>query len=449
MIRDRRLPFASEAEFRDAERQRGLRMAERKRKARSGEEEESGRGEGAGAYKGTKHPWLDKVYVKNFLVPEKSAFVRANPYLKDVPKETRQQAVEDAIEACKAALSNVRAGNIEHFSLGFRKKKDPRWSLAVAFNAVSGSRFWPRKIKEFGQLRVAEPRHLRPHYDRELKVSKDELGRYWMLVLSAKGPARGTNEAAARVEALAESTRENQAGDRPVAAIDPGVRTRHSIYMTDGRVVDVGGGDIARVVRLCRHVDRCISALKKGEFCVSRKHVRREPGASTMRLFDHYRPAKKEQGAHVVPLDGRSRERIRAKMHRLRAKVQALKDEVDNQTVAYLVRECKAVLLPPFDTHLMATRLNHKTARAMMQWRHGAFKAKLLERAARMGVQVMVVPEAYTSKTCGACGWLHPSLGGAKTFQCRSCGVELDRDHNGARNIFLRAIRSWGVDSPE
>jgi hypothetical protein len=141
MIRDRRLPFASEAAFQEAERQRGLRLAERKRKAREGDEEASGRGEGAEAYKGTKHPWLDKVYVKNFLVPENSAFVRANPYLKDVPKETRQQAVEDAIEACKAALSNLKAGNIERFTLGFRRRKDPRWSLAVAFNAASGSRF--------------------------------------------------------------------------------------------------------------------------------------------------------------------------------------------------------------------------------------------------------------------------------------------------------------------
>ena len=75
-------------------------------------------------------------------------------------------------------------------------------------------------------------------------------------------------------------------------------------------------------------------------------------------------------------LDGRSRERIRAKMCRLRAKVQALKDEIDSQTVTYLVRECKTVLLPPFDTHRMATRLHHKTARAMMQWRHGAFKGE-------------------------------------------------------------------------
>jgi transposase len=81
----------------------------------------------------------------------------------------------------------------------------------------------------------------------------------------------------------------------------------------------------------------------------------------------------------------------------------------------------------------------------MMQWRHGTFKAKLLERAPSRGVRVMIVPEAYTSKTCRACGWMHPSLGGAKTFVCRRCNVVIDRDHNGARNILLRAIRSGDI----
>jgi putative transposase len=400
MMRDRRLPFASEAGFEEAERQRGLRFNERKR----AQAEEAGTPFVEVPYKGTMHPWLDKVYMKNFLVPEGSEFVKASPYVKDIPKETRQQAVEDAIEACKAALSNKAVGNITGFRMGFRKKKDPRWSLAVAFNAASGSRFWPRKIKSFGELKVAEPRHLRVRYGRELKISKDQLGRYWMVVMNEKGPGTQSEDASRGVAALSKLTRENQAGDKPVASIDPGVRTRHAIYMTDGRVVEVGNQDIQRIVRLCRHVDRCVSALKKGTFEISRRHCTRFPGASVMELFAHYRPAKKVQGLHVVVLDGEARNRIRQKMHHLKARIESLKNEIDDQTVSYLLRECKTVLLPPFDTHSMATRLNHKTARAMMQWRHGTFKAKLLERAPSRGVRVMIVPEAYTSKTCGACG---------------------------------------------
>ena len=53
----------------------------------------------------------------------------------------------------------------------------------------------------------------------------------------------------------------------------------------------------------------------------------------------------------------------------------------------------------------------------------------------------MIAAEHYTSKTCGECGALNETLGGKKTFLCAFCGYEADRDHNGARNILLRAIR--------
>ena len=56
------------------------------------------------------------------------------------------------------------------------------------------------------------------------------------------------------------------------------------------------------------------------------------------------------------------------------------------------------------------------------------------------------VGEAYTSRTCGLCGTLNHDLGGAKTFQCvdEHCGVQIDRDVNGARNILLRELtRRW------
>jgi hypothetical protein len=310
LIRDKRLPFASQEEFEEAEHQRGLRLNTKKRERA----EEEGLAFEEVHYKGTNHPWLDKVCVKNFLVPEKSAFVTAHPYLKDVPKETRQQAVEDAIKACKSGLSNMATGNIAGFNMSFRKKKDPRWSIAVAFNAASRGRFWCRKIKDFGELKVAEPRHLRKRYGRELKISKDELGRYWMLILNDKGPKKKTEAARPGVEALDDLIRDNQAGDKPIASIDPDVRTRHAIYMTDGRVVEVGNQDIQRVVRLCRHVDRYVSVLKKGQFQVSKKHTRRAPNATMMELFDHYRPAKQVQGSHVVQLDAGSIRGIREKM---------------------------------------------------------------------------------------------------------------------------------------
>ena len=52
---------------------------------------------------------------------------------------------------------------------------------------------------------------------------------------------------------------------------------------------------------------------------------------------------------------------------------------------------------------------------------------------------MLVVSEAYTSKTCGRCGWQHPLLGGAETFECENCGLHIGRDINASRNIYIRA----------
>jgi len=52
----------------------------------------------------------------------------------------------------------------------------------------------------------------------------------------------------------------------------------------------------------------------------------------------------------------------------------------------------------------------------------------------------MIVDESYTSKTCTKCGEQNKNLGSSKHFKCSKCGLEIDRDINGARNIYLKTI---------
>ncbi|MBT9171298.1 MAG: hypothetical protein DDT18_01672 [Actinobacteria bacterium] len=59
-------------------------------------------------------------------------------------------------------------------------------------------------------------------------------------------------------------------------------------------------------------------------------------------------------------------------------------------------------------------------------------------KAAWEGIPVVVISEAYTSKTCHRCGCLgsRPCQG---LFLCHSCGLRYSADLNGARNILKRA----------
>jgi putative transposase len=65
------------------------------------------------------------------------------------------------------------------------------------------------------------------------------------------------------------------------------------------------------------------------------------------------------------------------------------------------------------------------------------FKQLLTYKAAWEGIQVLTVPEAYTSQTCHLCGVRGHRVSG--TFSCQNCGLTVDADVNGAWNIAKRA----------
>ncbi|WPT15514.1 Putative transposase R104 [Picochlorum sp. SENEW3] len=65
----------------------------------------------------------------------------------------------------------------------------------------------------------------------------------------------------------------------------------------------------------------------------------------------------------------------------------------------------------------------------------------LIQTAERMGENVFVIGEEYTTKTCCRCGILHETLGGSKVFACKSCCFHADRDILAAFNIFLKFLK--------
>ena len=115
----------------------------------------------------------------------------------------------------------------------------------------------------------------------------------------------------------------------------------------------------------------------------------------------------------------------------------------------YLCESYKLIFLPKFTTQQMVRRatrkIKSKTARAMMTYAHFRFRQRILDKARNYeNVQVVIVNEAYTSKTCTKCGVIKANLGGAKTFKCSSCDWKGDRDINGARNIYIRSVIEAG-----
>ena len=82
----------------------------------------------------------------------------------------------------------------------------------------------------------------------------------------------------------------------------------------------------------------------------------------------------------------------------------------------------------------------NKTMRWQMgNWAFADLAAKIVYKAAEVGIPTIFVDPRDTSKTCSACG--HCERGNRKSqasFQCLSCGLSMNADANAARNIEAR-----------
>lgn len=81
--------------------------------------------------------------------------------------------------------------------------------------------------------------------------------------------------------------------------------------------------------------------------------------------------------------------------------------------------------------------IGHITNQKLHQWSHGHVRHLLTYKAERVGMQVALQEESYTSKTCPRCGHVRKSRVAGRVFRCtnRVCGWTYHRDGVGSINI--------------
>ncbi len=190
---------------------------------------------------------------------------------------------------------------------------------------------------------------------------------------------------------------ENQRID--TVSLDPGVRTFMAFYseVLHGKI---GEGDFQRIYRLCLHLDRLMSSISKSK-CKQKRRLKKAAERMRWRVYD-------------------------------------LIDDLHKKVANYLVRTFNRILIPAFETSQMVTKLVSRVSRSMLTFGHYRFKEYLKSRGQQAGCEVLEVNEAYTSKTCSYCGTQH-KISSKKRMKC-GCGTDVDRDLNGARGIYLRAL---------
>ena len=304
------------------------------------------------------------------------------------PYDVRDAAMMDVLQAYKTNFAKRKKNPSHHFKIKFRSKYAKSQAITIH------SKHWKRAgifhPKSWGKepLRAAEPLPDNLIYD--TKMIRNRLGEFYLC----------------QILPLEEVTHQPE---EKIIALDPGVRTFMTGYSPEGTIMEWGKGDMQRIFRLCYTHDKLQSKWNQKGI----KHQKRY--------------------------------RLKQAARRICKKIRNLVDEIHKKLTKWLVDNYETILLPKFETSEMVTRaqrrIGSRTARQMLTWGHYRFQQRLVNKTREYrSCQVIICDEAYTSKTCGACGNLHDHLGGQKTFRCPHCGhgVTMDRDMNGARNILLR-----------
>lgn len=284
-------------------------------------------------------------------------------------------------EACKA-VSNAKRKYMRTHKISdvqFRSKKSIKQSCYIPKTAINQKGFFTRRL---GVMKYAETL---PAIEHDCRLVY-EYGKWFVSV-----PFKRTID----IPKIKE----------PIVSLDPGIRSFQTYYSLTG-TGNIGQNVWEKILGYCYQLDKLISRLSK---------------------------------AH-----GSRRQSLKRAAVRLRYRIKCLKDELHNKVAVWLCKNYKTIVIPEFSAMEMSAKhkrkLTRKTVRAMLNLGHSQFRNKLVQLAEIYDSQVVFVNEAYTSKTCTACGHIHEKLGSSKVFKCPACGTILSRDINGARNIMLRAM---------
>lgn len=425
---------------------------------------------------GKTKKFILQTYLYRLVVSKTSPAVQTNPWLLETPCEIRQEAVRDLVKAYFSALAKYEKDK-QPFKLKYKSKKRSdtetisilkrAWNTNGAYKILNEIKEQtndpPRSPAPFAlplapeiadkttpkaQLRPARSRQEKRHQRKKKNQKKQQQRHERQVVLNPTTPEekakadRRAKRASAHLkhqlpDELLHDSRlvylrrrgrfymcipmpldrkqafsENQAVHKLPSLIvfDPGVRIFMVGYDPSGKAFLIGTPE--RLYRRFALLDNLMS-----------------------RIAEEKEPRRKKK--------------LRKLASKMRQRTRNLIDEIHRKLAKYLCETYNVILLPKFDTQRMVCRrrggyrrkIRTKTARTMMTWSHYRFRMHLLNKAREYpSCRVVIVNEAYTSKTCGRCGKINDKLGGNKIFKCASCGLEAHRDLHAARNILLRYL---------
>ena len=300
------------------------------------------------------------------------------------PKDIRAGAIRDMVKNHKTAIANLKNRNISGFKMGFASKKDAP-SIEIPKTALSldnGLFIYKKYMPEKIKIAKRQKINFTIDYDCRLQVKNNR----WFLVVPIKTTITASNNRS------------------KWCSMDPGIRSFQSVYSEEA-VLQIKVNK--ELVQKLQHKSEHDKALRDRKIITNK--------------------------------------RLKRKERKVYFRINNLIDDLHHKTIRFLTTTYDHIILPTFESQEMARRGKIRGInRDLLQLKHFLFKQRLHSKCELSRCTLDICTEEYTSQTCGVCGD-RTKVKGKDVFSCSSCGLSIDRDVNGARNIAIKRLNFMGI----
>jgi putative transposase len=320
---------------------------------------------------------LNFIYLRNKLKIKKQELLKNS----SIKVHDVDYAIKLVCQNYKSALSNYKAGNIKHFRVRYWKtyKNIKIMDLEKVNFSKKGIRC--QILGEVKGYYNGQPYNF-GGITKDCKLQK--VNNEYYLYVPTKIKKEGLTK------------KENK-----VITIDPGIR-RFGTGITENKIIKIGEGCGKEIERYLKRKDK----IMENE------------------LIDKKVKKKNEQ--------------------MINKKIKNLVNELHWQTINYLTKKCETILIGDMSSKSIVSKtrkLNKMTKRIALSLKFYEFRERLKYKCSIKGIKYGDVNEWMTSKMCSKCGNIKENLGGNEIYRCNKCGICMERDINGARNIYIKAIK--------
>ena len=162
---------------------------------------------------------------------------------KEVPYDTRQLAIKSYTSSLKAALSNYKNGNIKHFRMGYKKKKNKKQICFINKKAINDLRIFKTRLKT--SVRVRNKYKVYREYKPESDcILMKDYNKYYLLIPKSKDV-------------------EYKKPKYDTVSLDPGRNTFQTFYSPNGVCGKLGDNWYLELEKICKKIDNLQSLRSK------------------------------------------------------------------------------------------------------------------------------------------------------------------------------------------